>query len=218
VLLGLGLAGRRAFRDPEPRRRLGYRLILLLWLCALVTGLCVKNVNVNRVNILFYPQILFLVLGIHGLVSFRQWTAAPLTIAYGLLALLFFFHYFGPWAERIRVEFYEDFLQAVDWAGQEDFDRLVVTPDVQYEGSRQVSEILVLYQLQIDGPCYRGETDDPFPYRERFSYRNLSGADLADPPANTAWVLKAGDVPDSLPPGWQCRDFGSYAVLSYSGG
>ena len=213
MLLGLGLAIRRAVGEKEPRRRLGYRLLLLFWLCALATGLCAENVNVNRLNVLFYSHVLFLCLGVHGLISFRRWTAVPLLLAYGLLSVLFFLNYFGPWAQRIRVDFYEDFLQAVDYAGEADFDALVITPDVQYSGGWQVSEILTRYQLQLDAEYCRGETGDPVPYRQRFQYRNFSEAELAAPPSGTAWVLKTQTVPSPLPPGWALRDFGSYAVL-----
>ncbi len=218
LLLGLALSLRRAFRSPGPRRRLGYRLLLLYWLCALVTGLCVNGVNVNRINILFYVNLLFVVLGIHALTALRPVSARPLLASFLLLSSLFFFQYFGPWAQRISVSFYADFLSAVDDAGSRDFDVLYITPDVQFTGSRQTSEILTVYQLQLDAAYTQGKTNDPAPYRERFVYRNLTEEDLNAPREGVCWVLKSSQLPESLPPGWSLRSFGSYAELYYLGG
>ena len=103
-------------------------------------------------------------------------------------------------------------------AGEQDFDRLVITPDVQFTGSRQVSEILTLFQLQVDAEYYRGETDDPLPYRERFSYRNLTPQDLAFPAPGSCWVLKTASLPPALPEGWSAERFGDYSILYYTGG
>lgn len=217
LLLGLGLSVARAFRAEDRRRRLGFRLLLLFWLCALVTGLCVNGVNVNRVNILFYAHLLFVAIGVHALVSFRRLSAVPLLAGFTLLCALFFFQYFGPWAERMDHVFYGDFLRAVEYADGEGFDRLIITPDVQYEGSRQVSEILTLYALQIDAEYFRGETDAIPAYRDRYRYRNLTAEDLAAPQENTAWVMKAGALPADLPRGWTLLDFGDYAVLYFGG-
>jgi hypothetical protein len=215
--LGLGLAILRALRCLDGRRRLGYRLLLLYWLCALLTGLCVKQVNINRINILFYAQILFLALGVHGLLRFQKHFAWPLLACALLLGGLFFHSYFGPWAERIAPVFYQDFLQALDYAGEEDFRRLIVTPDTQYEGSLPVSEILTLYELQIDAEDFRGEGEREWPYRERILYRNLIPEELFTPQTDTAWIQKRAALPQTLPPGWQTRDFGDYCVLWYEG-
>ena len=162
--------------------------------------------------------MLFLVIGLESLLRFRRLFALPLLAVYLLSGVLFFRSYFGPWAERISGTFYEDFLCAVERAGEQRFDRLVITPDVQYSGSSQVSEILTLFQLQVDAEYFQGKTADPIPYRERFLYRNLTPEDLASPREGTCWVLQTGSLPPGLPPGWQTQEFGSYALLWYSGG
>ena len=217
LLWGLVLSLIRAFRAEDRRLRLGYRLLLLFWLCGLVTGLCANSVNVNRLNILFYAHVLFAVTALESLLRFRRVLALPLLAAGLLLSALFFRSYFGPWAQRISGTFYEDFLAAVESAGERDFDRLVITPDVQFTGSRQVSEILTLFQLQVDAAYFRGETDDSLPYGERFSYRNLTAEDLAAPRPGTCWVIKRADLPPQLPPGWLWEDHGSYGLLFYGG-
>ena len=100
-------------------------------------------------------------------------------------------------------------------AGEQDFERYVITPDVQYKGSRQTSEILTLFQLRLDAEYFQGKTNEPLPYPERFVYRNLTQEDLLAPQRGTCWVLKRADVPDELPPGWQVQDYGSYVILFF---
>ena len=219
-LLGFGLilCLIRAFRDADPRRRLGCSLLLLFWLCGLFTGLCVNSVNVNRLNLLFYAHVLFIVIALEELLRFHRLTALPLLACYLLCAGLFFHSYFGPWSERISDLFYEDFLTAVETAGERDFEKLIITPDTQFTGSRQVSEILTLFALDLDAEYYRGETDDPVPYRERFSYRNLTPQDLVFPAPGSCWVLKTAALPPSLPEGWVTERFDDYSILYYTGG
>jgi hypothetical protein len=218
LVLGLGLSIGRAVKAEDAGKRLGYGLLLCFWLCALATGLCVNGVNINRLNILFYAHVLFLVIAMEALLRFRRITAIPLLGCYLLCAALFFHSYFGPWAERMNGVFYRDFLTAVETAGERDFDTLVITPDVQFAGSRQVSEILTLFALDVDAEYYRGETDDPIPYRERFSYRNLTSQDLAFPTPGSCWVLRTDSLPPVLPDGWTLESFGDYSILSYTGG
>ena len=205
LLLGLWLTLRDAFR----KGRTFAKLLLLYWLCSLLLGLCVNGVNVNRLNILFYAQILLIVRGMEGLLSFRRQTAIALLGCYGLLAGMFFTSYFGPWAERMETVFYQDFLSAVSRAGELDGAQYVITPDTQSPGSGAVSEILTLYALQIDAKYYRGETDDPLPYAQRYQYRNPDPAALED---GTVYVVKESFP---VPEGWISEDFGDYRVLRH---
>ena len=218
LVFGIVLSLLRAFQAGDPRCRLGCSLLLLFWICGLFTGLCVNSVNVNRLNLLFYAHALFVVIALEALLRFRPVTALPLLACYALCAALFFHSYFGPWSQRIADLFYEDFLTAVEVAGERDFDRLIITPDTQFTGSRQVSEILTLFALDVDAAYYRGETEAPIPYRERFSYRNLTAQDLLSPPEGSCWVLKTASLPQELPQGWIAERFGDYSILYPSGG
>ena len=216
-LLGLGVALRRAL-GAEGERRVLWRLLLLYWIAALFTGLCVRQVNINRLNILFYAHGLFIAVGLAALLRLRPHAALPLLAVYALSACLFVQSYFGPWAERISSLFYEDFLSAVTMAAEQQPERLVITPDAQYTGSRAVSEILTLYALDLDDCYLRGESDETPSYRERFVYRNLTQEDLLAPAGGTVWVQKTASLPPDLPAGWQAQIVGDYCVLVYSGG
>jgi len=179
------------------------KLLLVYWLCSLFLGLTVNSVNVNRLNILFYANILLLVRGMDGLLSFRRETALALLGCYGLLAGLFFLRYFGPWAGEMEGVFYKDFLNAVSYAGQLEAERYSITPDTQYTGSRAVSEILTLYALQIDAEFFQSEE-----YPRAFQYRNLPDT----PTPGTVYVTHSGAA---IPEGWTAELFGGYQVLYF---
>lgn len=194
----------------EARAKPGARLLLLYWLCSLLLGLCVNGVNVNRLNILFYAHLLLIARGMEGLLSFRRRTAAALLGCYGLLSALFFTQYFGPWAARMEEVFFADFLDAVTFAGELDSEQYYITPDSQYPGSANVSEILTLFALKTDAQYFQGKTDDPLPYAQRFRYRNPDWLALAQEPGSVACVVSGGTA---SPPGWEKADFGRYCVI-----
>ena len=216
-LLGLGLSVFRAFRGRSRRVRRDAALLLLFWLCALLTGLCTNGLNMNRLNTLFYPHVLFLALGAECLIRRARALVWPLLASLLLLGGCFVQNYFGPWAEQVSPYFFEDFLAALGDAGAGDFDRYVVTPDSQYTGTADVSEILTLYALQVDAAYYQGVSGEEPPYALRFVYRRFSDADLMAPTPGTVWVQRRLALPPELPPGWVLKEFGEYATLYYGG-
>ena len=210
LLYGLGLTLRDALREGAEEAR----LLLLYWLCSLVLGLCINKVNVNRLNILFYANILLIVRGMDGLLAFRRETAAALLACYGLSAALFFGQYFTTWAERMESVFFADFLDAVTYAGALDSERYVITPDSQYTGSAQVSEILTMFAHRIDALYFQGKSAEEPPYALRYQYRNPDFARLEGEPGSVCCVVRAGTP---APEAWTRVDFGSYWVYVKEG-
>ncbi len=205
LLYGLWLTGRDAWRKDEAAR-----LVLLYWLCSLFLGLCVDNVNVNRLNILFYANLLLIARGAEELLSFRRETAAGLLACYGLLAGMFFTQYFTAWAERMETVFYRDFLDAVEYAGDLDGDVYYITPNTQSPYSSNVSEILTLFALKTDARYFQGRSEERPGYTERFHYRDVPLDALPEGPGTTVCVIRTGG---EAPPGWREAAFGSYRVL-----
>ena len=210
LLFGLALTVRDALRKKDA----GARLLLLYWLCSLFLGLCVNNVNVNRLNILFYANCLLIARGAEALLLRRRRAAAGLLACYGLLAVLFFTAYFTIWAERMESVFFSDFLRAVSCAGTYDADRIYITSDSQYTGSANVSEILTLFALGIDAEYFQGKSDETPSYSERFHYGNPDLDSLAAQEGSAVCVVRSGG---DAPPGWERRDFGRYCVLAKVG-
>ena len=196
--------------DARQERNDAARLLLVYWGCSLLLGLCVNGVNVNRLNILFYAHILFIARGMEGLLTFRRESAAALLLSYGLLAGLFFTQYFGPWAERMESVFFQDFLQAVTCADGREFDTVYyITPDTQYPGSANVSEILTLFAHKTDARYFQSDA-----YRAHYHYQNPDLAGLAREEGRITCVVKSGTV---VPEGWSRIDFGSYSIVEKDG-
>ena len=210
LLYGLGLTLRDAVREKSSEAR----LLLLYWLCSLVLGLCINNVNVNRLNILFYAHILLIVRGMDGLLAFRRETAAALLGCYGLCAALFFGQYFTSWADRMESVFFADFLDAVTYAGEQDSERYYITPDSQFTGSANVSEILTMFAHRIDALYYQGKSAEEPPYALRYQYRNPDFALLEGQPGSISCVVRAGTP---APEDWALHEFGSYWVYVKGG-
>ncbi len=203
LVYGLFLTARDALREEKAWAR----LLLCYWLCALLLGLCVNGVNVNRLNILFYAHILLIARGIEGLLAFRRETAAALLVCYGLLAGLFFTQYFTGWAERMEGVFFQDFLAAVSCAdGRETETQYYITPDTQYTGSANVSEILTLFARKIDAEYFRSAD-----YAAHYHYRNPDLDALSREEGRVVCVVRSGSP---VPDGWSAVDFGSYRVLT----
>ena len=205
LVYGLILTLRDALRDKKP----GARLLLCWWLCALLLGLLVNGVNVNRLNILFYAHVLLIARAIEGLLAFRRETAAALLACYSLLAGMFFTQYFGPWAGRMESVFFQDFVEAAAYAGELDGDLCYITPDSQYTGSTKVSEILTLFAQKTDARYFQSED-----YAARYQYRNPDLAALAEEEGRVVCVARSGG---EIPEGWERTDFGSYCVLVKDG-
>lgn len=90
--------------------------MLALWgflVTGIWVGLITYEVNINRVNIIFYPIILLCAYGI-GL-TVRKWKKLwpVVAAAYGISSILFFGTYFTTYAEESRQYYNKDFMEAV---------------------------------------------------------------------------------------------------------
>ncbi len=205
LVYGLYLTLREAGCEQKP----GARLLLLYWGCALLLGLLVSEVNVNRLNILFYAHILLIARGMEGLLAFRRESAAALLLAYGLLAGFFVTRYFTDWSARMEDVFFRDFIAAASFAGEGEYDQIYITPDTQYPGSANVSEILTLFAQKTDAKVFQSAD-----YHLRYHYQNPDFDALAQRGGSAVCVVRSGT---SVPEGWTETDFGSYRVYTKDG-
>lgn len=218
IPVGAAITAYLSFFAADPDRRIGFRLLFIYWLSSLFMGVCINSVNVNRINIIFYSHIIFS--GIAMYYAVRSWRCAVvlLTVIYGLLYALFLHTYFTDWAMQISNIFQKNFLEAVSFAGSFDCSRYYITPDTQYRGAAGTSEILTLYELQIDALYFQGKTNEfhgrIIPYSERFVYRNPEPEELHS--ETDALFIVRTDILDELSAdsaGLTVRNFANYSVL-----
>ena len=220
VLFGGLLVFRRAQnRQVQAEQRMGAGLLCAFWIFGILTGLLINSVNVNRINIIFYIHIIFAAIGVEFTV--RKWKA--LLFVTGAVFLIhytcFCTQYFTRWAQEIDRAFYGDFVRALEYAESCESDYYCITPDTQFEGARQVTEILTLFVFDTDAAYYQGEMADhekdggitQIPYEEKFRYANpweLGGRE-GD---NITYVIKSADADFFPQESFRVTLFGDYAV------
>lgn len=216
ILTGLGITVYKAKKEEDTGRRLSYALLLIYWCSSIFAGLCINNVNVNRINIIFYSHIIFAGIALYELI--RKWrrAAAFLLLLYGLLSAMFFRCYFTDWADDMKEVFYEDFLEAVTYAGSLQCDYYYITPDTQYEGSAGVSEILTMFAQQIDAGYFQGKTNrfmgNTISYRDRYHFCNPSEEEITSGQF-AAYVIKEDRKSEFPLEEFSVTEFGDYLVL-----
>lgn len=197
VLMGVGITIYQALCGIDKEKKIIHKILLIYWICSILLGICINSVNVNRINIIFYSHIIFAGMAIYYTV--KQWKEAAwaLIFIYGLQSILFFNQYFTSWADEMEDVFYEDFLEAVEFSGNLEFDYYYITPDTQYTGSANVSEILTMFILGIDAKYYQGKTNQfkgaEIPYAERYHFWNPSLEEITTL-NKTAYVIKTDDL------------------------
>lgn len=175
VLVGVYACIRRVQSEENSIKKAGCVGALLFFAIGNLSGLITANVNVNRVNVLHYALLLMAGLGIDFAVSYLNKRALLILLAYGIMSVLFVNVYFTEHAKTLRNNFYAEFLEAVRIAGDEkqtDCKQIVITPDTQYAGSANVSEILTLFALSVDAKFFQGKALDQYgqSYHEKFQY------------------------------------------------
>lgn len=176
VPVGIYYAVYRIRKEEDIIKKTGFLCLLFFFGIGILAGVLTASVNVNRINIIMYPLILFAAMGIYYVYESRKKLTLVLVPVYLLLGVMFLNQYFTDYAESIRYSFFDGFIEAVqDLEETSDCQIYCITPDSQYQGSYHVSEILTLFALQIDSKYYQGETEgEEIPYANKFYYCNAS--------------------------------------------
>lgn len=147
------------------RKSIPCALTAFMFIIALFDGLITAGVNINRINLLFYPLIIMCGTGLSCAVSKFRPAKYLLACLYLAAFCLFCGRYFGPYADEISEYFMEDFGQAVASVSESSADRVYVTADSQYRGYSHVSEILTLFYHSVDAEYYQSPA-----FREKYSF------------------------------------------------
>jgi 4-amino-4-deoxy-L-arabinose transferase-like glycosyltransferase len=149
------------------RRETGAALVLMWFAVAVCTGLFVNGVNINRINVIFYPLILLTALGVAG-VAVNVKVMSSVAVAYAILFILFANTYFKGHNDWLSNLFYADFHRSVAHAAERGYGHLYVTAHTQFQGSWHVSEILTQFTTKIDPKFYAEHGAAHFTFSSRF--------------------------------------------------
>ena len=201
-------------------RGTGYTLAAAGLLTGVWAGLVTNNVNINRVNLVFYFVLMLVVLGLELMISRVRQSKGPAVGIFFCAGLMMLSCYFGDYAESIKHHFYWGFGEALECAEESGAEHLYVTADAQAEGYWNVSEILTLFYDGTDARYFQGKSnvnkgEELLPYSRRFRYVSMDENTAASAPEGTAFVIKATDVPYFPAESFEILYFGDYACVLY---
>lgn len=183
--IGIGIVTftKELFTEKQTAKQTG---MLALW-GYLVTGIWIGTVtfevNVNRINLIWFPLIIFCGYGIEKVVTWcknrhlnTKAIGGAVAGVYGLLGILFLVTYFTSFKEDIQPYYNVAFLAAVERADQmEEYDTLYITGTIDKQFNPSASDILTQFQCRIDAKYYQEETNitggrELLPYSERYHF------------------------------------------------
>lgn len=169
--------------------------MLALWgflITGIWVGLITYEVNINRVNIIFYPVIVLCAYGISLAVDKCRKLLPVIMAVYVVSSVLFFTTYFTEYAEESRQYYNRDFLDAVSEAdSMEGYDSLYITGNLGWQFNQSATEILTQYACRIDARYYQSED---YAQRYHYIYPEKSGTELAEAIGDGLMVLYEGDL------------------------
>lgn len=184
MFLGIGAFVKSFFTEKDIHKQtlklsfIGF-LIMGIW-----AGLITYEVNVNRINIIFYPLIFFTVYGIVVCIKHLSKYAVTfknaIIICYAVFAITFFTQYFTIFADEIQTMFNVDFLALIKEADAlEDYDTLCISSNMGWQTNEKMAEILTQYSCKIDALYYQGLTNEIgqrtlLPYAQRYHFGDIN--------------------------------------------
>ncbi len=194
----------------------GAVLLLFFFITGLWCGICTNGVNINRINIIFYPQIIFTALGIYAVLC--RLPAFPIKLgiagAYLLAFALFCNTYFGSYAQQIAYYFDADFCKAVSSMKDSDAEKLYITARMENNEYPRTSEILTMFFHQIDAEYYQGKKcpDGLLPFDERYTFEPMKNIEI-DTTEDAAYVVAKEELEYFDIELYNVKDFGTHCLL-----
>ena len=189
MLLGIADYTKRLFKEKDIVQKTRQLALWGVLLTGVWVGLITYEVNVNRINIIFFPLIILCAHGIRVAAGKFRCLGYVSLGAYGICFVLFLGVYFTSFKEQILTNFNANFLSAVTQAdGMEQYDRLYITANMDWQTNWQMAEILTQYACRIDAAYYQEKTNvtggrELLPYSGRYHFVDVNYLRGADPGA-----------------------------------
>lgn len=195
----------------EFRKKAGAVLLVLFLGTGIWCGLMTNAVNVNRLNIIYYPIIVLAGIGIYDVLRMISLPRLQYGIAavYAVLFLLFVREYFTGYAFDVNAQFEKNLGDALSSLKESDAEKIYITAT-----NRKVSEILTLFWCDIDAEYFQGRTtpEVQLPYSEKYCFHE-PGELTIDIAEDAVYLIDAGELElfdDSL---YAWEQFGGYYVV-----
>lgn len=195
---------------------------IIIWLItAVISGIVINNVNVNRINIIFYPIIILCGIGIYYLIKRVKLLSVVIILIYAIAFAGFNSSYFGGHSKIIGQAFYDGFGEAMEYVKDMDYDVIYITNWTQTKNSAKVSEPLALFHHQVDALYFQGKADmydkngkKLLPYKERYRYVQISSLNI-DENENAVYIVHNNETKKFDKDKFEIKNFAYYnAVIS----
>lgn len=212
---------RKNSETPNKSKDFGMCLIICWLLVAVFSGIIVNGVNVNRTNLIFYPEIILTALGISHILM-RAMRRKFIFITVGVIYLtgfiLFSKVYFGVHNEILSQYFYQGFGESVQYAEKLNSDILYTTSNTQSSETTQVSKILTEFYGEIDSQYMQGKAIKMgnngqvlLPYHERYIYTHFTEP-VTKAEKNVVYIYNINEKGLFSPDEFELVDFDYYGV------
>jgi len=153
-------------------------IILAMFGVAFISGLITNNVNINRLNSIFFPMIILIGYGLYYVCKNFKIALLPIILIFTFLFSNFTYEYFvGKHSQELGESFYMGFEKSLLYVKDMEYERLYITPNTQGE-LFMTSQIITLFILEIDNDYYYNKIDEYdsrgnkyMPYGRRYIYQ-----------------------------------------------
>lgn len=194
-----------------------------LFIIALATGiwcgLITNDVNISRINVIYYEIMMFMALGIYFTIREIKYIKYIDLCMWLVAGVMLINTYFGDYAESVAREFRYGFGEAVKIVEEMDVDKIYVTAD-NYN-SLDASRALLMFYTKMDAKYFQGKTNisngkELLPYNKRYKYYTSVGSikyrDLED--KKVAYIIKSSEKYFFDTEKFKIQEFGNYALVT----
>lgn len=186
--------------------------IIAIWgITALLMSL-ITDININRINIIFFPLVLLTLAGLIWLKGQLKYVFSVALAAFAVFFVLFCGNYFVEYPKKAGPMFYESFGEAVQYASDQTEGTIYVTNNVN------MPYIYVLFYERIDPHLFLdtvvySNPGAPFQFVSSFGRYQFGLPAAFEPSDNAVYILSEGDQPPSDLSGYEVREFKHYNVI-----
>lgn len=197
------------------RERSG-KAIVLLWFFISVLMSFVTSVNINRINVIFYPIILLLIAGFIWLNQKVKALGILSAVTFSLFFVLFTTVYFRDYPEDIGPAFYDSIGEAIQYASDESAGSIYVTDKVN------MPYIYVLFYEQVNPHDFLKTVNYANPggaFQQVSSFgRYVFGTPSMSSGETAAYIFWNGDSIPAESDNYKVKRFANYTVVTAKAG
>ncbi len=190
ILIGIVQFTKRLFKEKDLKKQ---TIDLALWgflITGIWVGIITYEVNVNRINIIFYPLIILCGYGIQQTITWCGTHGKKLRnaaiLVYSIFGITFFAQYYTSYAADTHLFFNVDFLEIAKTADEmEEYDSFYITSNMGWQTNPDMAEILTQYSCGIDAQYYQEKTTvhqgrELLPYSQRYHFVHMKDQTFED--------------------------------------